>query len=349
MTIPLEPEQPERNPMRKSLRPATPAATKRKPAPPQLKLRRLLVPLDFSGLSRQALGCAVPLARKYRAKISLVHVVQPPVVMDALPGGSAYLSVNSDELLKAAKAYLAELAAQLVPKELLDQTVVVEGNPAFEVISTAESLQADLIVLSTKGRSGLKRVFLGSTAERIVRHAHCSVLTVRRQPDAPEKPVYPERLPWRRILVPLDFSFSSLHALRVAAVLADQSNARLTLLNVVEPNPYAAGLEGGPLVIPGDVFARNAKTQLPRIAQRFVPSSVRVTNLVGYGRAANVIADTAEEKEVDLIVVSTHGHTGLERLLLGSTAEHVVRHAHCPVFIVRPARHPAGLQTILKN
>jgi nucleotide-binding universal stress UspA family protein len=323
--------------MQKSLKPAS-RVTKKKPAASQLKLRRILVPLDFSGLSRQALGSAVPLARKYRAKISLVHVVQLPVVMEALPGGSAYLPVNTDDLLNAAKAHLAELATRLVPRELLDQTVVAEGNPAYEVISTAESLKADLIVLSTNGRSGLKRVLLGSTAERIVRHAHCPVLTVRRQPAASEKPVYPERLPWRRILVPLDFSFTSLHALKVAAALAEQSSARLTLLNVVEPSPYATGLEGAPLVIPDDVFARNAKAQLPRVAQRFVPSSVRVTQLVGHGRAASVIVETALEKEIDLIVLSTHGHTGLERLLMGSTAEHVVRHAHCPVFVVRKTR-----------
>ena len=323
--------------MQKSLKLAS-SVTKRKPAPVQLKLRRLLVPLDFSGLSRQALGSAVPLARKYRAKISLVHVVQPPVVLEALPGGIAYLPSNPDDLLNAAKAHLAELAARLVPRDLLDQTVVAEGNPAYEVISTAESLKADLIVLSTNGRSGLKHVLLGSTAERIVRHAHCPVLTVRRQPGAPAKPVYPERLPWRRILVPLDFSFTSLHAMRVAAALAEQSGARLTLLNVVEPGPYAIGLEGAPLVLPDEVFARNAKTQLPGIAQRFVPSSVRVTSLVRHGRAASVIVETAEEEEIDLIVLSTHGHTGLERLLMGSTAEHVVRHAKCPVFVVRKLR-----------
>ncbi len=335
--------------MPKVLNTATPAARNRKSAQPKLKLRRLLVPLDFSGLSRQALGSAVPLARQYRAKISVVHVVQPPVVMDAIPGGTAYLSVNTDELLAAAKACLTEQAAQLVPRDLLDQVIVAEGNPAFEVVATAESLAADLIVLSTKGRSGLKRILLGSTAERIVRHAHCPVLTVRRQPPATEKPVYPDRLPWRRILVPLDFSFSSLHALRVAAALAEQSGARLSLLNVIEPNPYAVGLEGGPLVMPDQVFARNAKAQLPRIAQRFVPAAVRVTHLVGYGRAANVIVETAEEKEIDLIVLSTHGHTGLERLLLGSTTEHVVRHAHCPVLVVRPTRHAAEPQPVLKN
>jgi len=335
--------------MRKTLNQTPPAARARRPPRTGLKFHRILVPLDFSGFARQALACAVPLARKHQAKISLVHVVQPPVVLDALPDGVSHLPVNTDintgNLVNMAKARLAALATQLLPGDLLDRTVVREGNPAYEVTAAAKALKADLIVLSTHGRSGLPRLLLGSTAERIVRHAPCSVLTVRRQPGGPalrrwsqEKPVYPERLPWRRMLVPLDFSLTSLRALHVAVPLARQSDAQLFLLHVVEPDPYPAGLEGEVLVMPDSALPRNAQTLLPRVARRFVPPSVPVTSLIDHGRAADVIVATAEEKGVDLIVLSTHGHTGLERMLMGSTAEQVVRHAKCPVFVVRQAR-----------
>ena len=329
--------------MRKQLKRKPTAARKRKLAPDELTLQHLLVPLDFSGQSRQALTSAVPLARNHRARISLVHVVQPPTVSAwrGIPGGGHYLAMNMHQVVNVAQAHLDDLATQLLPEDVRGRTVVREGNAGYEVVSAAKALKADVIVLSTIGRSGLKRVVLGSTDERIVRHAHCPVLTVRRQMNesamrllALKKPLYPQRLPWRRILVPVDFSLTSLRALKIAVPLAKQSGARLLLLHVIEPNPYATGMEGAVLVMPEATVARNAKRQLPQVARRFVPKSVRAISLVAHGRAADVIVETAEQKGADLIVLSTHGHTGLARLLMGSTAEQVVRTAKCPVFVV---------------
>lgn len=327
---------------------------KRQRSPSPLKFRRILVPSDFSGFSRQALACAVPLARAYGAKISLVHVVQPPVVITPMPGGGSYsgsyLPTSSDNMMsevnavRAANTQLDKLAVQLVPDDMRDCQAVRVGNAANEVVSAAKALKADLIVLSAHGQSRLKHILIGSTAERIVRHASCPVLTVRCTAGSPamrmlsqEKPVYPARLPWRRMLVPLDFSLASLRALQEAVALARQCGAQLLLLNVVEPTPYSTGLEGALLTMPGTVAARHAR-ELPRVAKRFVPKSVRATSLVAQGRAASVIVETAEEKGIDLIVLTTHGHTGLDRLLMGSTAEQVVRHAKCPVLVVRKPR-----------
>jgi len=334
--------------MRTTLEQKLNATRKRRLATDKLTIRHILVPLDFSGFARQALTCAVPLARKHRAKISLVHVVQPPTVSTwrGIPGGGHYLAMNMHQLSDVAKTHLGDLAAHLLPDDLRGRTIIREGNPPYEVVATAKAIKADLIVLSNTGRSGLSRVLLGSTAERIVRHAHCPVLTVRRQRSGPamrllsmEKPLYPDGLPWRRILVPLDFSLPSLQALSVAVPLAKQSGARLLLLNVVEPNPYPTGMEGTVLVMPEATLARNAKQQLARVARRFIPRSVQVTSLVARGRAAEVIVETAKAKGVDLIVVSPHGHTGLGRLLMGSTAEQVVRTAQCPVFVSRTPHH----------
>jgi nucleotide-binding universal stress UspA family protein len=336
--------------MQKTLKRKSNRTRKRRMSPDKLNIRNILVPLDFSGFARQALTCAVPMARAYRAKISFVHVVSPAAPLASMPGGTAYMPATivpsqTDNLVKVSQTHLDELAAYLLQEEVRGRAIVCEGNPAYEVVAAAQSLKADLIVLSNTGRSGLKRVVLGSTAERIVRHAHCPVLTVRRQSSGPamrllslETPLYPERLPWRRILVPLDFSLTSLRALNVAVLLAKQSGARLLLLNVVEPNPYATGMEGAVLVMPDATIARNAKQQLPQVARRFIPKSVRATSLVARGRAADVIVETAEEKGVDLIVLSTHGHTGLERMLMGSTAEQVVRQAKCPVLVVRKSK-----------
>jgi nucleotide-binding universal stress UspA family protein len=333
--------------MRKILSRKLNTARKRQLRTGQLQIRHIVVPMDFSGYARQALTCAVPLAHKCRAKISLVHVVQPPTVSAwrGIPGGGHYLNMQAHNLVAVAETQLDDLATQLLPNDVRGRTIVREGNAGAEVVAVAKHLKANLIVLSNTGRSGLRRILLGSTAERIVRHAHCPVLTVRRKQSGPamrllslEKPLYTDDLPWKRLLVPLDFSPTSLRALKIAVPLAKASAASLILLNVVEPNPYPTGTESALLVAPDSEVMQAAEKGLPQIARRFIPKSVRANMLVQRGRAADVIVETAEKNKVDLIVLSTHGHTGLERLLMGSVAEQVVRHAKCPVFVVRKPR-----------
>jgi len=331
--------------MRKTMKRKSSGPRTRRLSPDTLTIRHILVPLDFSGFARQALTCAVPLAIKHLAKISLVHVAQSPVALRSMPDGSLSLPVNTDALVSAAKTHLDELATKLLPDCLRGQTTVREGNAAAEVVAAARVLKADLIVLSNTGRSGLSRMLLGSTAERIVRHAHCPVLTVRRQPSGPtmrlllsDQPLYPENPPWRRILVPIDFSLTSLRALQTAIPLARQNDARLVLLHVVEPSPYAAGMEGAVMVMSDKTLVETTKKRLNRIVQQIVPKALASSSLVARGRAADVIVEVAAEKGIDLIVLSTHGHTGLGRLFMGSTAEGVVRQAKCPVFVVRKSK-----------
>jgi nucleotide-binding universal stress UspA family protein len=145
------------------------------------------------------------------------------------------------------------------------------------------------------------------------------------------------KIAWRRILVPIDFSKTSLRAFDVAVPLARDYGARLYLLSVVEPAVYAAGMEGVVLAVPDATLVKNSRTNLPKVARRFVPSAIPVTCLVSRGKAFDVITRVAKENEIDLIVLTTQGHTGIDRFLMGSTAERVVRHAHCPVYIVRQA------------
>lgn len=318
--------------------------------PPTLTLRRILVPLDFSGKSRQALDFAVPLAEQYGGKIVLAHVVQPPAMSawHAIPGGGHYLAMKRHNLTDAAQKRLSEMASDHVPSGVRRQTVVLRGSPGDELMAMAERLKVELIVLSTRGHTGLKRMLIGSTAERVVRHAGCPVLAVRRQGTQSRRPMtrparkeveLPGRatptLPWRRILVPIDFSKTSLRAFETAVPLAQDCGARLFLLNVIEPAAYASGFESVVLAVPDAALLDEAKAALPKIAKRFVPSGVKVTAVVDRGRAYDVITRVAEEEEIDLIVLTTHGRTGFDHLMMGSTAERVVRHAHCPVYVVR--------------
>lgn len=135
------------------------------------RLFRILVPLDFSGKSRQALRYAIPVAQKFSARIHLVHVLPPPGKLGA------------DELIRrrlTAMKHLGEMAEQLLPPRLRAENAVLTGKPAEEILSLARKNNIDLIVLTTKGRSGLRRALVGSTAEHIMRHSLCPVMSVRR-------------------------------------------------------------------------------------------------------------------------------------------------------------------------
>ena len=146
-----------------------------------LSLRRILVPLDFSGKSRQALDFAVPLAQRYGAKIFLIHVVEPLYSFASFPGEMGVAPVNLRPVAEAWKAKLSALAQQLVPREVLGKTMVCSGRAYHKIVEAANAVEADLIVIATHGHTGLRHVFLGSTAEHVVRHARCPVLAVRRR------------------------------------------------------------------------------------------------------------------------------------------------------------------------
>jgi nucleotide-binding universal stress UspA family protein len=320
-------------------------AVHRRHARQQLRLHHILVPLDFSGESRQALESAVPLARAQAARISLIHVVQSPAIAGPLPDGNHFVPLNIVSSTRQAEARLGDMALELLPEDVRGKTLVCEGEPVTEILTAAERHQVDLIALSTHGYTGFSRVLLGSTARSVVRQAPCSVLTIRRQPGrsalrvlAQAKPVYPDRPTWRRILVPLDFSLTSLHALNIAVPLARASGAHCDLLHVVEPKVPHAGMDGAILAAPLPVSASDVQRQLFRVCERFVPAALDTTLLVAEGRAAATIVERAQARAADVIVLSTHGRKGLNRLLLGSTAEQVVCHATCPVLVVRHAR-----------
>jgi len=145
--------------------------------PALLKLKTILVPIDFSETSKKALVYAVRMAEQFGSKIILLNVVEPVATPDF-----AYhpLMLETDKAKSAAKAGLEQVCRDaLLSAKMVDRVVVRYGTPFAEITSAARTLKADLIILTTHGYSGLKHVFMGSTAERVVRHAPCPVLTVR--------------------------------------------------------------------------------------------------------------------------------------------------------------------------
>ena len=137
----------------------------------------------------------------------------------------------------------------------------------------------------------------------------------------------------KHILVPIDLSRASLKALQYAVPLAKQFGAKITLLHVLEMLVSAPEL--GYLAAGGKDGRLDAKLRMEELARRAMPPGVEANVLIRHGVAFDTIAATAKKRSVDLVVLTTHGFTGLKRIFMGSTAERVVRHAHCPVLVVR--------------
>src|SRR3954471_16723818 len=140
---------------------------------------------------------------------------------------------------------------------------------------------------------------------------------------------------FKKILVPVDFSKTSIEALQHARDFAQRFGSALVLLHVVEKAPFIAGLETNPMVLSDKEVAQRAKSELDLLAQREFADETSVQTLVRTGKPFNEINQAAAELKADLIIISTHGYTGLKHTLLGSTAERVIRHAPCAVLVVR--------------
>jgi nucleotide-binding universal stress UspA family protein len=146
--------------------------------PAELKLTSILVPIDFSAPSKKALTYAVPFAKQFGAKLTLLHVIEPlitPDFADAYP-----LAEDNDKDEAACKERLEQIAKeQAIDPKLVEKTLVRQGRSFREIVDAARTLKSDLIIISTQGHTGLKHALLGSTTERVVHQAPCPVLVVR--------------------------------------------------------------------------------------------------------------------------------------------------------------------------
>jgi len=305
------------------------------PHGPEIDLQRILAPIDFSPASKQGLAFAGALAERFRSAIQVLHVVEPP----SLPEwGYAHIPEREAKLRHEAEERLPQFPIEcgLDPK-LVQSAKVRAGDAASEICKAAAEQRADLVVIASHGLGGLQHAFTGSTAERVVRRAPCPVLTVRDralQKQSTESP----RFELKRILVTTDFSAESKKAFPYALALARKFEASLVLLYVVPANLPAEFSHIG-IVLEEKRLLEEARERMPRFRQAELDPHVHVETLVLNGGPAHEICRTAEAQGADLIVMATHGHTGLKHFLIGSLTENVVRHAPCPVLAVREREH----------
>ena len=299
--------------------------------------RQILVPLDRSALAEQALGRAASIARAAQATLDVV-LVHEPLPFAAYSDIPWHAEQWSDE-----QRYLDTIVQELVSGAAVSVSHNVLRGSAVEMIcQRAREIAADLIVMTSHGRTGLNRLWLGSVADAVIRRSGIPVLALR---PIENKTRRDATKPFSKILVPLDGSSLSADALASATSLAQCSSAGLVLLRVVQPVPFV-GVDAGlpyahaapvPDPVATEGLAKEARREMAEAARRLhIETGLEVESFVVVEpRVAQGIIDFARSHDVDAIAMSTHGR-GASRLLLGSVADKVLRASGLPMLLHRP-------------
>jgi nucleotide-binding universal stress UspA family protein len=304
-----------------------------------IEIRRILCPIDFSEYSQRALDYAITIARSHGATITALHVFAPAPVAALGPGPVVFApivltAVEREQLLADIEAF-AE--AESAPGITID-AIVQEGPPAARIVDQALRMSADLLVIGTHGRSGFERLLLGSVTEKVLRHASCPVMTVPRGlPDT----VPTTGVLYKRILCPIDFSESSLHALSYAIAMTEAADGQLTVVHVVshefENAADAAGVAYGARMTVGEFLSRREEALRGRLGEAVAGANGRCSSdsLMTHGKPWREVLRIAAARQSELIVMGVQGRGAADLLLFGSTTQHVVRQAACPVLTIR--------------
>ena len=302
----------------------------------------ILVPLDRSALAEQALGQAAAVARAADAEIHLVlaHEQEPGGGFDDAPWHAAqhdteesYLRAIADELARGCGVRVSY--------------GVIRANAVDAICTRAREIRANLVVMTSHGRTGLSRAWLGSVADGVMRRSSIPVLMLRPVSSARDR--LAAKQPFKKILIPLDGSPNAEHMIAAASELAWCGHGRLMLLRVVEPVPQVFVDAGVPYGLPAPVEDEEATHALVDEATRDLARVVRAlkdggvepvdARVVIAPQVAQAILDCANGYQIDLIAMSTHGR-GTSRLLVGSVADKVLRGSHLPVML----QHPKALK-----
>ena len=295
---------------------------------------KILVPLDGSELAEAAVPLALAVARATAGRLSLIHIADPG------PVGRAQMPAPEQYLARVASAASDEL------NESIDTAVLSAGDSgdaskrvtAAQVASYAKENAFGLIVLSTSGRGGLKRVFAGSVAEALLWVTPCPVLFCR--PHKGERMLRSGTHPIRKIVIALDQTDASEAVLGAAASFATEMNAEVVVLHVLDPTRAYATVTGLELAgySPEEWAAMNerADAYLARVQQQLAAAGVQSTceKLVSNDVAGEIL-DAVDRLKADAIALASRAPQRLARAVLGSVADRLVRNAPCPVLVIR--------------
>jgi nucleotide-binding universal stress UspA family protein len=302
--------------------------------------RSILVPLDGSPLAEQTIPLALEIARVARSKLRLVlvHPLLPPPFYEE----SAQLYVTVDlAMRKSARDYLRGLAARLREQSGLQISSVILDGPTEEALARyVHDIGADLVAMTTHGRGGIRGAWLGSVADRLVRRLDVPVLVTRAREGAGTLSLPPKI---RQILVPLDGSALAEAALAPAAAIAELFEAELVLVQIVPPLTagsllpvnFAAGYDRDAVALQ----RKQAQEYLEDLSEDLRKRGTRVRTTVSVApNVGEALIGLAHPQRLDLVAIATHGRSRVQRLMLGSVADKLIRGAEPPVLVVRPTK-----------
>jgi nucleotide-binding universal stress UspA family protein len=295
--------------------------------------RNVLIPLDGSRLAERSLAFLPALASFGSLSVTLLSVIDENEDIRELSKPEVL-----DRERNVLQTYLREIASDLHKHlNLQVETEVLEGSPAELILSRCGVSRPDLLVVSTHGRSGIARWRVGSVADKLIRGAGCQTLVVG--PHASDEGGWlasGAKAPFQRILVPLDGSKLAESALETAETFASQFESELHLVRVINLQSYGDGLVLESSYTPSlmDTLTDAAKAYLQKAASD-VKAPAGTRTMVLLGSAASALEEYIEKNAVDLVVMSTHGRSGIARAALGSVTDRLMG-GPAPVLVVRP-------------
>lgn len=287
----------------------------------------ILVPTDGSEHAERAARHAVSLAGAFDATVYVLGVADFAAAAGPFDAGGVS-EAFVERVESECDAAVDEVAA-LASDDVRVERAVVDGTPAEEILAYADKRDADLIAMGTHGRRGIRRFVAGSVTEHVVRKSEAPVLTVRRTDDPPVTE-------YERVLVPTDGSAAAAAAIDHGVAVADAYDATLHALSVVDVGTVAAGSDVAPATDLLGTLRERGEKATDVIAERAAEAGVDAVTEVREGFPNADLIDYVDEADIDFVAMGTHGRTGIDRLLLGSTTERTIRRADVPVLSVHP-------------
>jgi nucleotide-binding universal stress UspA family protein len=304
--------------------------------------KKILVPVDFSDASKEAVNYGLSLALQHNGQLALAHIV--PVSAGLFSTNPSDQFAVEREQARKAESELPLLVPEQFRERVRLRTIVKVGPVKEDIIDIVNDEKIELVVMGTHGRKAFERFFLGSVTERMLRKIPVPILTVSRANAADGlQSAMPVRL--RNVLYATDLSDNADVGLRIALDLSREAGARLTVLHVLQAvETIYWGAEGGYLKQDLDDLRESTYKRLIASIPEECCQDVNVKPLMVEGDPFHEILRVADDGSTDLIVLNLHGRGFVERALLGSTAERVVRCAHVPVLSIPvPAEYGARL------
>ncbi len=295
-----------------------------------MNFKRILIPTDFSETAHKALEQALILSAQFKAELTVLHArLLYEDDASQLPGELAKLKHEEEEMEEHLLEYMKGCTDQ--HGHLQIQHEIVRGYSApSAILGYINQHEFDLVVIGTHGRSGLEHFLIGSVAEKVVRYAPCPVLTISQEATVKRE--------FKKLLLPFDFSEHTLEALRSAVELAALNQAQLELFYVIDedvhPALYSWGMKSLLDMVP-DIKAKAEARMDEILSDLKIPDTVTIIKTIVAGVPHKEIARHASENNFDLIIMATHGLVGLDRFLLGSTTERIIRSVHKPILTLK--------------